>query len=162
MVHPHLLDKVPMEDRKQYETDFEIITSVQPLEIVKDVFFLGQIPRQTKFEKGGYKDDAMLDDSAIAIRSKDGVIVLTGCSHSGICNICEYAKKITNQKLFSVIGGFHLFEDDPIAIEGTMDYFRKEKPARLYPMHCVDFPILARFHSEFKINKLGTGDVIEY
>lgn len=38
-------------------------------------------------------DDTMNDDSAIVYKSDKGLFVVTGCSHSGICNILEYAKK---------------------------------------------------------------------
>ena len=104
----------------------------------------------------------MSDDSALAIKSKDGTIVLTGCSHSGICNICKYAKEVVGQKLYSVIGGFHLFKDDPKVVNGTIKYFNAEISERLYPMHCVDFPTLVRFHNKFKFRKYCTGDVLEF
>jgi len=33
------------------------------------------------------------------------------CSDSGICNIVEYAKEVTNNKIvLGIIGSFHLFE----------------------------------------------------
>jgi 7,8-dihydropterin-6-yl-methyl-4-(beta-D-ribofuranosyl)aminobenzene 5'-phosphate synthase len=161
VIHPELMDKLPSNESKKIKSDFEIITSDKPLEIANGVYFLGGIPRKNKFEKGMYKDDKMLDDSAIAIKSKKGVIVISGCSHAGICNICEYAKEVTNQKLYAVIGGFHLFEDDKKAVNGTIEYFQVEKPEYLYPMHCIDFPTLSKFHSIFGIQKLSTGDRIE-
>ncbi len=104
----------------------------------------------------------MLDDSAIAVKSSKGVIVITGCSHAGISNICDYAKQVTGQKLYAVIGGFHLFEDDQKAVNGTIDFFKKEKPKYLYPMHCIDFPTLVKFYTIFGIKKLSTGDTIEF
>jgi 7,8-dihydropterin-6-yl-methyl-4-(beta-D-ribofuranosyl)aminobenzene 5'-phosphate synthase len=159
--HPELIDKLPSNESKKIKSDFEIITSDKPLEIANGIYYLGEIPRKNKFEKGMYKNDKMLDDSAIAIKSKKGVIVISGCSHAGICNICEYAKEITNQKLYAVIGGFHLFEDDKKAVNGTIEYFQVEKPEHLYPMHCIDFPTLSKFHSIFGIQKLSTGDRIE-
>lgn len=162
ITHPQILEKVPKKDSEKYIEDFEIIKTDKPFEFSPNVYYLGQIPRKNDFEKGMYKDDKMLDDSALAIKSSNGVVVLTGCSHSGICNICEYAKEVTDQKLYAVIGGFHLFEDDPKALDGTMKYFKKENPLYLHPMHCVDFPTLVRLHNEFKFVKYGSGDVIEF
>jgi len=161
VIHPQIMDKLPADESKAIKKGFEIISSVKPLEFSKDIYYLGQIPRENNFEEGGFKNDKMLDDSAIAIKTPKGVVVITGCSHSGICNICEYAKKITGQKLYAVIGGFHLFENDQKAIEGTIKYFKAEKPKHLYPMHCVDFPTLSKFHSNFKIAKKSSGDVID-
>ncbi|MBU0618723.1 MBL fold metallo-hydrolase [Patescibacteria group bacterium] len=163
IIHPQILEKLPPSECKKVKNDFEIIRSKKPFEFSPGIFYLGEIPRKTDFEKGMFENDKMLDDSALAIKTKSGVVVLTGCSHSGICNICEYAKEVTGQKLYSVIGGFHLFEEeDQKAVDGTIEYFKAEKIERLYPMHCVDFPTLVRFHNEFKTKKYGTGDVIKF
>jgi len=161
VIHPEILNKLPVKESQKLQTDFNIIPSKNPLEFSDGIFYLGEIPRENTFEKGNYKNDSMKDDSAIAVRSSKGVIVITGCSHAGISNICEYAKHVTGQKLYAVIGGFHLFEDDQTAVNGTIEYFKKEKPKYLYPMHCVDFPTLTKFHNIFGIEKLSTGDVIE-
>ncbi|MDD2636679.1 MAG: MBL fold metallo-hydrolase [Bacteroidales bacterium] len=160
--HPALINQLPLNEAEKIISDFEIITSDKPLEITNGVYFLGEIPRTNNFEKGLYKTNNMLDDTAIAIKSKKGVIVISGCSHAGICNICEYAKEITNQNLYAVIGGFHLFEDDQKAVNGTIEYYQSENPEHLYPMHCIDFPTLSKFHSIFGIQKLSTGDTIEF
>jgi len=162
LIHPHILDKLPKEDSDKFKNDFEIITSKEPLEFVPNVFYLGEIPRKTAFETGMSEGEQMTDDSALAIKTGKGVVVLTGCSHSGICNICEQAKKVTGQNLYSVIGGFHLFEGDSKTVEGAIEYFKTEKPERLHPMHCVDFPTLVRFHNGFKFKKYCTGDVLEF
>ena len=161
IVHPDILEKIFSDQAKKIKNDFEIINSRKPLEFSDGIYYLGEIPRKNNFEKGAHEDDKMLDDSAIAIKSQKGVIIISGCSHAGICNICEYAKEITSQKLYAVIGGFHLFEDDQEAIDGTIEYFKAEKPEHLYPMHCVDFPTLSKLHSIFGIQKLSTGNEIK-
>jgi len=113
------------------------------------------------FEKGEHKGDSMLDDSAIAIKTEKGLIVLTGCSHAGICNICEHARKVTGQNLYAVVGGFHLTQKNQATVRKTIEYFKSQKVEHIYPMHCVDFPTLVRFHSEFNSIKYATGDVIK-
>lgn len=136
------------------------MASQRPIEFAPNVFFLGEIPRKTTFEKGGLENDKLLHDSAIAFKTEKGVVVISGCSHAGISNICEYAKEVTGLSLYAVIGGFHLFEKDHEAVNGTLDYFQKEKPTHLLPMHCVDVPTLAKFHELFSIKKYAAGDVI--
>ncbi len=161
VTHPLVPEKVLAEQSLNLATDFELITSTSPLEFSPGIYYLGEIPRQTDFEKGAYQDDSMLDDTAIAIKTDKGVLVVTGCSHAGICNISEYAKKITGQKLYGVVGGFHLFEDDPTAIAGSIAYFQQEKPAFLYPMHCVDHAAMSAFYHNFRVKKYGAGDMFE-
>lgn len=162
ILHPGLLKILPENESKKIIDDFDIVASEKPLEFSKDIYFLGEIPRINNFEKGEFNGDKMFDDSAIVFKTRQGVIMIAGCSHSGIVNICEYAKLVTGQNLYAVIGGFHLFEEDEKAINGAIEYFKKEKPKFIYPMHCVDFPTLVKFHSVFGIKKLSTGDKIEF
>lgn len=32
------------------------------------------------------QNDEVLDDSGLVIRTDEGIVVIAGCSHSGICN----------------------------------------------------------------------------
>lgn len=161
VTHPRVPEKVLAEQSLDLNTDFEVVASAGPLEFSPGICYLGEIPRQTEFEKGAYGDDPMPDDTAIAIQTDKGIIVVTGCSHAGVCNIAEYAKKITGQNLYGVMGGFHLFEDDPAAITGAIAYFKHEKPAFLFPMHCVDHAAMSEFYDNFKVRKYGAGDIFE-
>jgi 7,8-dihydropterin-6-yl-methyl-4-(beta-D-ribofuranosyl)aminobenzene 5'-phosphate synthase len=161
IMHPDVLEKVPKEDSELHRRDFEIITSRESLEFSPGILFLGEIPRTTVFETGAHKGDPMLDDSAIAVKTEDGLFVLTGCSHAGVVNICEHAKQVTGQSIKTVAGGFHLFEDEPIAVGGALDYFKTEKVDNIYPMHCIDPPTFSKFYSEIGAVKFGVGDIFE-
>lgn len=161
VMHPQILEKLPQDQSEKIRHDFDIITSEKPYEFTKDVFYLGEIPRITAFEKGKYLDDPMLDDSAIAVKTKQGVFVITGCSHSGICNICEYAKQVTGQNLYAVLGGFHLFESNQTAVDGTIKYLKQKNPKLLYPMHCIDMPTMSKLFDNFHFTKYSAGDQIE-
>jgi metal-dependent hydrolase (beta-lactamase superfamily II) len=59
------------------------------------------------------------------------------------------------------MGGFHLFEDDPAAVDGAVAYFKREKPDFLYPMHCVDHAAMSKFYEAFKVRKYAAGDSFE-
>ena len=66
----------------------------------------------------------MLDDSALVYCGEKGLTIITGCSHSGICNITEYAKAVCgDDRIAGIIGGFHLLEITP-QVEKTADYLR--------------------------------------
>lgn len=141
--------------------DFEVKTAREPFEFVEGAFFLGEVPRVTSFEKGTFLEDPMIDDTALAFRTPDGAVVVSGCSHAGICNICEHAKHVTGQKLYAVVGGFHLLHSEDPPVSETIAYFQREKPSHLMPMHCVDFDIQARFQMEFGGTRPGSGSLIE-
>jgi 7,8-dihydropterin-6-yl-methyl-4-(beta-D-ribofuranosyl)aminobenzene 5'-phosphate synthase len=161
VTHPRVPDVVRTEQSVDLAKNFELVTSAEPVEVLPDIYFLGETPRQTDFEQGKYQDDPMPDDSALAIKTAKGTIIVTGCSHAGVANICEYAKKVTGREIYGVMGGFHLFEDDPDAIEGAIAYFGREKTKFLYPMHCVDHAAMAAFYDNFQVRKYGAGDSFE-
>ena len=78
-------------------------------------------------------DDNIEEDSAIVYKGNEGLFIITGCSHSGICNIIEYAKKICNEnRILGIIGGFHLFECNK-RIEKTVEYLKENSIELLYP-----------------------------
>jgi 7,8-dihydropterin-6-yl-methyl-4-(beta-D-ribofuranosyl)aminobenzene 5'-phosphate synthase len=90
-----------------------------------------------------------MDDTALAYNTGDGLFIITGCSHSGICNIIEHAKYICNEKkVIGVIGGFHLFDVSDVSerLMKTINYFRENQIEKLYPCHCVSFTAKAEIH----------------
>lgn len=173
LLHPRVLeppptisdDKGAAEDyaciQRVIRRDFEVMTCRDPVEFRPGAFFLGEIPRRTRFEAGGYKEDPMPDDTALAFRTEHGVVVISGCAHAGICNICEHAKNVTGERLYAVVGGFHLMAEEDPPVEQTIAWFKAEAVPVLLPMHCIDFDIQARFHLELGTRRLAAGDAIE-
>lgn len=153
--------------KKELSQKFEVIESEKPIMISKNLYFLGTIPRVTKFEKTSSNlqtraeeklvTDNFEDDSALVYVNEKGLSIVTGCSHSGICNICEYAKKIFKKKIVTIIGGFHLLKDDERAIS-TVGYFKGENIEKLYPCHCTGLYVKARMINEgLNIIDVGAG-----
>ncbi len=148
----------------QLNQRFNIFRSIEPLEISKNMIFLGEIERKFDFEKWktpyieqSGDDDYIRDDSAIAIIDNSELVLIAGCSHSGICNIVEYAKKVTGvSKVKAVLGGFHLKNINDRTLK-TINYLKKLDLKYLYPSHCTQFPVLAEFYNHFKIKQLKTG-----
>jgi len=90
------------------------------------------------------------------------LVVITGCSHSGICNICEHAKKVTGiDKIGAVIGGFHLKRNN-LQTQKTVAYFKKNAVKRVLPSHCTELPALAVFYDNFEIQQIKTGMTFEF
>ncbi|WP_297093605.1 MBL fold metallo-hydrolase [uncultured Draconibacterium sp.] len=154
---------------EEIEKQFTLQESKTSLQLTRNLFFLGEIPRNndfesqsTSFEFADGSDDFIPDDSALAAIINDEVVVITGCSHSGICNICEHAKKVTGvEKIKAVIGGFHLKKQDKQTLK-TVEYFRQNQVKKLLPSHCTALPALALFHSSFKIEQVKTGMIFRF
>jgi 7,8-dihydropterin-6-yl-methyl-4-(beta-D-ribofuranosyl)aminobenzene 5'-phosphate synthase len=153
--------------RTELKQKYTLIESKEPYFVTDRIIFLGEIPRKNSFEAqstpfvtNNNLDDYVIDDSALALKSEKGLIIITGCSHSGICNIIDYAKHITGFDLvYGVIGGFHLKSDDEQTRE-TIHYFRKENIQKIYPTHCTAEPALGLFYQELNALKAVAGDGI--
>jgi 7,8-dihydropterin-6-yl-methyl-4-(beta-D-ribofuranosyl)aminobenzene 5'-phosphate synthase len=138
-----------------------------PIKLSKNITFLGEIPESNDFEKrkaigqcyqrGEMRDDMVKDDTAIVYKSEKGLFIVTGCSHSGICNIIEYAKVVCQEeKICGVIGGFHLFEVNE-QLDKTIQYFKENSIALLYPCHCVSLRAKIEIGKNIPIQEVGVG-----
>lgn len=149
----------------------QYIPCKEPYEITEKLVYLGQIKRTNSFENqkpiGKYEqegilhDDFLIDDTAMAYKSKKGLFIITGCSHSGICNIIEHAKKVCQEdKVLGVLGGFHLFEDDE-QLRETIFYLQKNNIEKFYPCHCVSLLARAKMMEILPVVETGVGLTIE-
>ncbi|MEG1448367.1 MAG: MBL fold metallo-hydrolase [Oscillospiraceae bacterium] len=145
--------------------------SKTPVKISPNITFLGEIPSYNDFEERKVigkitmveeeYDDLLMDDSAIVYKNDDGIFIITGCSHSGICNIIEYAKKVCEcDKVLGVIGGFHLLENNE-RVQKTIEYFKQNNIKDIYPCHCVSFAVKAEINKHIPIHEVGVGLKIE-
>ena len=61
--------------------------------------------------EGKMENDPLIqDDQCVVLNVRErGLVVVTGCGHSGIVNSLDYAKELTGvDKIHAVIGGLHL------------------------------------------------------
>ena len=160
-------------DEDKLKNHFSIELSNKPVWITENLVFLGEIERTNDFENktpigkvhhnGITKDDYLLDDSALAYKTENGIAVITGCSHAGICNIIEYAKKICNDdRIIDVIGGFHLLEPEEEVITKTVDYFENQNIKEIHACHCTDLDSKIKLSKVVKLKEVGVGLEIEY
>jgi len=154
---------------------FEIVEEKRPSFLLdRSLLVTGEVDRTTDFERGfaihqafrdgdWQPDPLILDDQAVVVNVRDkGLVVITGCGHSGIVNIVRYAGKLTGvERVYAVIGGFHLngpfFE--PI-IPATCAALAEMAPAVIVPAHCTGWrathALAAAFPDAFIQNSVGT------
>ena len=159
--------------KKEIQKYFDLNLSKKPLWLTENLCFLGHILRKNNFEakeplgiviKNGKKSpDYLMDDSALVYKSKRGIVVITGCSHSGISNIIEYAKKVCGrEKILDVIGGFHLLNTKRKILENTIKYLEACKIMDFHPCHCTDLKAKIELGKHFPIQEVGSGLVLKY
>ncbi len=107
--------------------------------------------------------DTLLDDSALAYRSPEGLVIITGCSHSGICNIVQYAKQVCHdERIVDIIGGFHLLQPEPARLQGTVAYLKRHELTALHACHCTDLPSKIALAAAAPIREVGVGLTLSY
>ncbi len=154
--------------KNEIDSKFDVKESKFPLWISEKMVFLGEIPRLNNFESQSTNfllddgsPDFVIDDSAIAIKSEKGLIVLSGCAHAGICNTVTYAKEVCGEnRVYAVLGGFHLKQIDEV-FEKTVAYFQEEKLEVLGATHCTSFAVQDEFKKYFKTINLEAGVEVE-
>jgi 7,8-dihydropterin-6-yl-methyl-4-(beta-D-ribofuranosyl)aminobenzene 5'-phosphate synthase len=103
-------------------------------------------------EHGEMVPDAIRDDQAVLIKlAGRGLMIISGCAHSGIINSVLYARELTGEsRVAAVIGGFHLSGSDmePL-IESTLSELKELSPDLVMPMHCTGWNAIQRLQSAF-------------
>lgn len=159
--HPNIFDKKYEPDGTEYgcpitkdelENKFKLNLTKNIYKISENIIFLGEI-------ENNVSDD--IDDSALVYNIGNKLLIITGCSHSGLENIIKYAKKVTGiDQIYGIIGGFHLLNLPDNDIEKINIYLKKEQIELIAPCHCCDLKskiILAKNNS---IKEICTGDII--
>ncbi len=136
------------------------------IEFTPGATFLGQVPRTYEdpgtcgdhIVNGAEQPDSVLDDSAIAFKTGKGVVVLTGCSHSGILNIARAAENLG--RVHAIIGGFHLGGASRERLDKIIASFRKMGVKEPRPGHCTGPEATGRMERELGAKRLTAGEVI--
>jgi 7,8-dihydropterin-6-yl-methyl-4-(beta-D-ribofuranosyl)aminobenzene 5'-phosphate synthase len=136
----------------------ELVLSAEPHQLAPGCWTTGAVPRLS-FEQSGrstslryrqgtrFLPDDIDEDQAIVIHLRDrGLLVISGCAHAGIVNTVEYARSISGvERVWAVLGGFHLARAEPAEIAQTVDAVRGWRPALVSPLHCSGFQARSHF-----------------
>lgn len=159
IAHPNIFEKKIDADGASYGCPvtkeelgnyFSLKLTKSPYYITENLIFLGEV------ENNASED---IDDSALVYIKKDKIFILTGCSHAGIVNIINYAKKVTViNNVYGILGGFHLINIPEKSIEKLGDFFKEENIEFLAPCHCCDLKSKIILSKNNKIQDVCVGD----
>ncbi|PYU53164.1 MAG: MBL fold metallo-hydrolase [Acidobacteria bacterium] len=98
-----------------------------------------------------------LRELSLALRSRDGLSVIVGCSHPGIEEILQAATAIDPHMHF-LCGGLHLVSTPETEIDRLVDNLKnKWKLEKVAPGHCTGEPAFLRLQKAFGDNYLYAG-----
>jgi 7,8-dihydropterin-6-yl-methyl-4-(beta-D-ribofuranosyl)aminobenzene 5'-phosphate synthase len=146
-----------------------------PVKVADGITTTGEIQRTTTYEKasgfltvedGRFKEDSIIGDQALVVNLKNkGLVVITGCAHAGVVNTVRHARKIMKtERVYAVLGGFHLIDADDERIQATVMDLAKFSPEFLGPCHCTGEKATRKLEEAFgdKCRPLKTGDVLRF
>lgn len=127
----------------------KLVIHSEPGEICGNVFTTGEMGKQTP-------------EQALILRTKAGLIVITGCAHPGVVEMTRQAKEMLKEDVLLVMGGFHLLRHSPEDIEGVISDLKELSVRNVAPSHCSGDTARELFKKAFGDNfiELGTGKVI--
>jgi len=107
-----------------------------PLEIMPGLWSTGEM-------------GADIREQALAVRTAQGLAVVTGCAHPGVERMVAQAKEIGQGEVYLVMGGFHLGGASRGHIEGVIAGFRRLGVRKVAPCHCSGEQATAMFAQEY-------------
>lgn len=139
--------------KEEMDKFFNLILTNKPMPLTHSLMYLGEIPTPQVVSM-----DYSPDESALAYKSKDGLVIISGCSHSGIDNIIEHAKYVTGiNNINTVIGGLYLINKEEEEINRLGAYLRDQNVKRIFPCHCTDLEAKIILSKYVKIEDVATG-----
>jgi 7,8-dihydropterin-6-yl-methyl-4-(beta-D-ribofuranosyl)aminobenzene 5'-phosphate synthase len=162
-------------EEAEVRRQFPVNLSSRPVWITDDLVFLGEIPRAFAFEQtdsgkrsirlpdGRIEPDHLLDDSALVFRSGAGLVIITGCSHAGICNITEYGREVCgDRRVAAIIGGLHLLTPSATRLTKTGEYLQHLQLQALHACHCTSLSSKIALAGYCPLQEVGSGIKLEW
>lgn len=110
-------------------------------------YLLAGIPRGSAFEPidptdladrgAGLQPDDYRDELAMACDLGGSLLVMSGCSHTGMANICEAAKERLGKPVSAYLGGSHLLPCGEERIAATADWLNASGIRAAVLGHCT-------------------------
>ncbi|MFC1589879.1 MBL fold metallo-hydrolase [Candidatus Omnitrophota bacterium] len=107
----------------------QIIEAGSFAKLYEDIYTTGEV-------MGTYNGEDM-PEQALALKTGNGISVLTGCAHPGIISILEKVKReFEKDKIHLALGGFHLLDKRTDIVTAITDELKRMGIEKIGPAHC--------------------------
>jgi 7,8-dihydropterin-6-yl-methyl-4-(beta-D-ribofuranosyl)aminobenzene 5'-phosphate synthase len=133
------------------EANAKAVPVGKPVEICKDVFSTGEIGTE-------------IVEQALILRTSEGLVLMTGCSHPGIVEMLEKTKTILDEDIYMVFGGFHLMRHSEEAVLDIITRFKELGVKKCGATHCTGESQIEMFRKAYGDNfvSMGAGKVLTF
>ena len=143
--------------RREYESaGGTFIEYTQTRELFPGVWLTGPVPRKypernwnpgrkLRLADGKTTEDNLPEDQSLVIVTDKGLVVISGCGHSGIINTLDYARaKIAPAPVYAALGGFHLYQASDDTLAWTASKLKEFGLQNLLGAHCTGIEAVYR------------------
>lgn len=147
--------------RAQYEaTGGVFVEHAGPVVLMPGVTMLGPVPRMHPERNwgsprggpagrvqtpDGLVEDSVPEDTSVVIETAEGLVLISGCGHSGIINAMEHARTaVKAAPVVAAIGGFHLFGASDETLAWTAGRMKAFGVTHLLGAHCTGIEAVHR------------------
>jgi 7,8-dihydropterin-6-yl-methyl-4-(beta-D-ribofuranosyl)aminobenzene 5'-phosphate synthase len=154
-VNPHVIVYLPSSFPENFKQRIKnkggrLVEVVRPIEIFPGAYSTGELGNSIR-------------EQSLVLKTKQGLIIITGCSHPGIVTIANTATQICQEKIYLIMGGFHLGSANAIEIKKIINELKALGVEKIAPSHCTGERAINYFKDAWKNNFIdaGCGAIIE-
>jgi 7,8-dihydropterin-6-yl-methyl-4-(beta-D-ribofuranosyl)aminobenzene 5'-phosphate synthase len=103
-----------------------------------------------------------IPEQALVLNTKQGLVVMTGCSHPGLIDMLKEIKSAFNKNIYMVFGGFHLLEKSDNDMKNIIEELKSLGVVKCGATHCTGEAQTKMIKEAFGPNfiELGVGNTI--
>jgi 7,8-dihydropterin-6-yl-methyl-4-(beta-D-ribofuranosyl)aminobenzene 5'-phosphate synthase len=141
----YLLESFPTEFEDAIKREGAKTVAVrEPVQIIKGVYSTGEMGADIK-------------EQSMILKTEKGLIVVTGCAHPGIVSIVRHSKNWLRDKIYLVLGGFHLMGYSDGQVENIIRELKEMGVEKVAPSHCTGEAAMRSFEVSWGENILDGG-----
>ena len=147
----------------------------EPTQIAPKLWLTGPVPRVEESyngpaglfirQDGKSVPDIIMDDQSLGYLTEKGWLMTSGCGHSGVINTGKVLQSIEDEPIYSIVGGFHLWQADSQTLNRTANWLDEHGLGLMMGGHCTGIAAAETIASHLelprsKISHAAIGSVI--
>lgn len=137
------------------------IEITKPTEIAPKLWLTGPVPRIEEHyngpaglfinQNGESVPDIIMDDQSLGYLTEKGWLMTSGCGHSGLINTGKVLQSIKDEPIYSIVGGFHLWQADNETLDRTANWLEEQGLGLMMGGHCTGIAAAETIASQLKL-----------
>ncbi len=147
------------------EHDLTLLPTVSSVRLLPRIWSTGSISRRypakpssqlERFKEGDWAVDFFPDEQALVLETDAGLVIVTGCTHTGLINLIQAAQDTAKStSVYAIMGGLHLGSLSCEACAQLADQLRPYEIDHLWVNHCTGL-------AAFEVLREKLGDRVEW